>query len=77
MPNTRYSGWYSNRTPPEYKAEEFLIDHLCYVGEWNFMVVNVERMAFILTDFKFSVSLVRDLVRACDVFNISDITDMI
>jgi hypothetical protein len=60
MPDSRYSGWYSNRTHPEYKAEKFLIDNLGCVGDWNFMVVKVERMALILTDFKFCGSLTSD-----------------
>jgi hypothetical protein len=65
--DSRYSGWYSNRTPPEYKSEEFLIDNLSYVGEWNFQVVNIEKMALILTHYKYSGFLTRDLVKACDV----------
>jgi hypothetical protein len=65
-PDSRYSGWYSNRTP-EYKSEEFLIDNLSYVGEWNFLVINIEKMALILTDYKYSSSLTRNLVKACDV----------
>ena len=66
-PDSRYSGWYSNRTPPECKSEEFLIDNLSYVGERNFLVINVEKMALILTDYKYSSSLTRNLVKACDV----------
>ena len=31
--DSRYSGWYSNKTPPECKSEEFLIDNLGHVGK--------------------------------------------
>jgi len=40
---------------------------IAYVGEWHFMVVNVERIAVILTDYKHSGSLTKDLVRAYGV----------